>query len=134
MNRSSILLRGLVAAPLVLAALTACGADDEPAATSSSAASSSTTDSGQAPDPCDMLMGDDGLVAQTFAVADRPLDERGPVQEALFDIVVADPPGLGDPAGQLVDFLDDPEAYEPLDGGPEDVVTAARDAITAACS
>lgn len=121
------------AAVLATLVLSACGSADPGSRDDSSASDATTTPSG-ADEACARLTGQDGLVARALAVADRPLEERGPVQDELFQVVASGPAELQDPAGQLVDYLDDPSAYEPLDGGPDDVVTAAQDDIAATCS
>lgn len=74
------------------------------------------------PDPatlagaCDILVGEGRAVQDALGFprkkessADKVL--RDEVQEQLFSVVVANNKDLADPAGQLVDFLDDPEAY-----------------------
>jgi hypothetical protein len=125
----------LVAASCVVV-LTGCGAseDADDASTTPSAASPAAVPKLDPDDPCAALVGDDGLVDRALAGADLTAEERGPVQDALFAVVAAGPADLQDPAGQLVDYLDDPAAYQPLDGGPDDAVTEAADSIRDTCS
>ncbi len=116
--------------------LAGCGAseDADDASATPGAASPATVPSLDPDDPCAALVGEDGLVARALAGADLTAEERGPVQDALFAVVAAGPAALQDPAGQLVDYLDDPAAYQPLDGGPDDAVTEAADSIRDTCS
>lgn len=73
----------------------------------------------RSPDPatvtgaCTILMGDDALAETALTFAGRPLqgDDAYEIQEKLMAVVVARTKGLWRPAGQLVDLLDDPDAY-----------------------
>jgi hypothetical protein len=129
---------GLLLAACVLG-LAACGTSDDAEARNPAPGSSSASPTFDVPDvdpgkPCPALLGDDGLVALALGGLDLDEDERAQVQDALFEIVLAGPADLQDPAGQLVDYLDDPPEYQPLDGGPDDIVTAAATAIRTGCA
>ncbi|MEH3068568.1 MAG: hypothetical protein PGN15_11175 [Aeromicrobium erythreum] len=121
-----------------LVLLTGCsGPDDADGAdpqTSASASASATLPSFDPSNPCPALVGDDGLVDRALAGSDLSRDDRQSLQDALFTVVSSGPKNLQDPVGQLVDYLDDPAAYQPLDGSPDDEVTAAKRAIRSACS
>ena len=52
----------------------------------------------------------------------------------MFRVVLSGPRHLKDPVGQIIDYLDDPAAYQPLDGGEDDVVTRAVRRVESACS
>ncbi|MFL6171910.1 MAG: hypothetical protein ACJ716_03355 [Marmoricola sp.] len=96
------------------------------------------------PDPaslaggCTILVADGDLVQNTLDFGHRPAAERDiragtTLQDRLFALVASRNPVLGDPAGQLVDYLDDPDAYN--DGaGTTDTVTRAVDRIRASCA
>ena len=86
---------------------------------------------------CEILVGKDHTLDAAMAFpkqnessADKAL--RGEVQERLFSIVVANNKELADPAGQLVDFLDDPEEYIE-DGKPVALITDAVAKIRSTC-
>ncbi|ALX06260.1 hypothetical protein AERYTH_16925 [Aeromicrobium erythreum] len=121
-----------------LALLTGCGGtsgtESGAADASASPSASATVPSLDPSNPCPALTGDDGLVDRALAGADLSGDERQSLQDTLFAVVSSGPKDLQDPVGQLVDYLDDPEAYQPLDGGSDDEVTAAAKAIRSACS
>jgi hypothetical protein len=75
-----------------------------------------TADPGTLAGACDILVGEGRAVQDALGFprkhessADEKL--RGEIQDRLFIVVAADNKDLADPAGQLVDFLDDPEAY-----------------------
>jgi hypothetical protein len=87
---------------------------------------------------CAILTGESGAMAQALKYPienEPPADEqrRSEIQNRLFAIVTANNPKLADPAGQLVDYLDDPEAYVAEDGRLVDLITEAVDAIKKAC-
>ncbi|MCO7239073.1 hypothetical protein [Aeromicrobium sp. CnD17-E] len=124
-------------AAIGLALLTGCGGSDDDGSSADASASPSASAALPSLDPanpCPALVGDDGLVDRALAGADLSHDERQSLGEALFPVVSSGPKNLQDPVGQLVDYLDDPEAYQPLDGGSDDEVTAAAKAIRSACS
>jgi hypothetical protein len=86
---------------------------------------------------CEILVGKDHTLDDAMAfpkqkesAADKAL--RGDVQERLFSIVAANNEELADPAGQLVDFLDDPEEYIE-DGKPVTLITDAVAKIRSTC-
>ena len=95
------------------------------------------------PDPattaggCSILVGGDDLVQQTLDFGHRPSGDRDDrtswdLQERLFAVVVARNKKLGDAAGQLVDYLDDPDGYN--DGaGTIRKVSRAVDRIRSVC-
>lgn len=65
---------------------------------------------------CSILVGEDDLVQRTLAFGHRPAGERdistlAHLQDRLFSVVVARAPGLWSAAGELVDYLDDPDSY-----------------------
>lgn len=109
--------RAVLATAIAAVLMSGCGTSDssgDPAVSPGTNLSS--------PDPvtlagaCDILVGEGRAVQEALGFprkqessADRVL--RGEIQEQLFSVVVADNKDLADPAGQLVDFLDDPEAY-----------------------
>ncbi len=79
--------------------------------------------------------GDSALAdASASPSADGPAVDRGPLQEEMFRVVLSGPRHLKDPVGQIIDYLDDPAAYQPLDGGEDDVVTRAVRRVESACS
>lgn len=131
----------LTAAALILFVVSGCGNDgpgqgslpEDGSPAQSSAANPATLAGG-----CAMLVGDDDLVRRALNFPRDPesaSDERlrYEIQEALFSIVLAGHKKLSDPAGQLVDFLDDPEAY--LEGDqPGTAITAAIAEIREACT
>ncbi|KRC63715.1 hypothetical protein ASE12_02390 [Aeromicrobium sp. Root236] len=88
---------------------------------------------------CEILMGK-GKVAQAAlgftgkkeSAADKA--SRGRLQDQLFTVVGANNPKLADPAGQLVDFLDDPAAYLDDDGKVGSTVLRAFSDIQKACA
>ena len=95
------------------------------------------------PDPattaggCAILVGKDDLVQRTLDFGHRSKDERNDatswdLQERLFAVVSARNKELGSAAGQLVDYLDDPDGYN--DGaGTISKVTRAVDRIRSLC-
>ncbi|MCZ4500017.1 MAG: hypothetical protein JWQ74_2572 [Marmoricola sp.] len=112
-------------------ALSACGdTGDQAALTAASTTPSATpaTDPGSLAAGCATLVRTGDLVGQALAFGRTPDGtDRSAVQEKLFAVVTAGNKNLADAAGQLVDFLDDPEAY--VDGGTinRDVTRAAAD-------
>lgn len=131
-RRTSGPLALLLAAPLLLAACS--GSDDGPRGSDEPSASTSGSASLTLARACRELVGDDGLVARSLEAAEAPAAERQVLQDRLFAIVSAGPAALQDPAGTLVDFLDDPGAYQPLDGEDGDLVTAAASEIRDTCA
>lgn len=89
---------------------------------------------------CAILSGKSGALAQamtyvpgredTEAIDDR---RRGEIQDWLFAVVQAENPKLAAPAGQLVDFLDDPAGYVDEDGELSDSVIAAIATMQSEC-
>lgn len=88
---------------------------------------------------CAILTGKSGAVAQAmrfYPVPDKSAaDERrrAETQDRLFALVAANNPKLADPAGQLVDFLDDPAGYVNADGKLDDSISSAVRTIETAC-
>ena len=125
-----------VLAAVSLALLAACSGSGDSALADASASPSATAapPSLDPSDPCPALVGDDGLVARALAAADGPAVDRGPLQDEMFRVVLSGPRHLKDPVGQIIDYLDDPAAYQPLDGGEDDVVTRAVRRVESACS
>lgn len=106
------------------------GSDPATPAPTSPAASAATGALGTA---CADLLDDGGLVQQALDLADaEPQDGTG-VQGRLFAIVSDGPDQLSDPVGQLVDFLDDQEAYVE-DGHLSSSVTDAVTRIGKICA
>ncbi|KRB78532.1 hypothetical protein ASE01_04535 [Nocardioides sp. Root190] len=103
-------------------AATGCGSEEEPARDEVSA------DSDPLAKDCALLVGEDGLVDQALAHADGTdaiaVAEREATQQGLFQVVSEGAPELSDPAGQLVDFLDDVTTYV----SSEDLMAEVRDA------
>lgn len=124
MKRTSLVLH---AALVTVLAATGCGSDDDVPTRSSDLATLSGA--------CEALLGEDGesgLVSALVAVHEEALEERQIVQEDLFAIVVDGPEELRDPAGELVDVLDDPGLY--FEDGQHDAdVQAAFDRIDGVC-
>ncbi|MET0449147.1 MAG: hypothetical protein ABW004_12095 [Aeromicrobium sp.] len=82
---------------------------------------------------CEILLGDDGALDAALAFRDSgDDDERTRVQERIFAIVTAENESLADPAGQLVDYLDDPDAYIE-DGKLSSTITTAVSDIRETC-
>jgi hypothetical protein len=140
--------RGPVVVVMAIVALgvSGCGSSDSDAETPASPSTSST---GPAPsssagpissgDPatldggCDILLGDEGILDAALAAGEGDDDaERQRVQDRLFAIVSAKNDSLGDAAGQLVDYLDDPSAYV-KDGELDASVTTAEADIRETC-
>jgi hypothetical protein len=124
--------------------LAGCGASDSDGETPSSPATSAAAPpTSAAPassgDPatleggCDILLGDEDLLAAALAAGEGDdAAERQRVQERLFTIVSAKNESLADPVGQLVDYLDDPSAYVE-DGELDASITTAEADIGATC-
>lgn len=77
---------------------------------------SATADPATLAGACDILVGEGRAVQEALGFPrkkESSADEtrRGQIQDRLFTVVVAGHKDLADPAGQLVDFLDDPEEY-----------------------
>lgn len=85
---------------------------------------------------CETLLGPEleggGLVDGMIDVSDLPLEERQPVQDGLFEIVIDGPESLQAPAGVLVDLLDNPRG-EFDEGEPGPTVRGAIDSIQHTC-
>jgi len=86
---------------------------------------------------CEILVGEGRAVQEALgfprkkeSAADKTL--RSTIQDQLFTVVSAGNPKLSDPAGQLVDFLDDPDAYVE-DGTLAPIVLRAFSDIRKAC-
>ena len=86
---------------------------------------------------CDILVGKGHTVQDAMEFPkdkETAADEqrRGEIQDQLFTIVVANTKGLADPAGQLVDFLDDPDEYVE-NGKPVALITETVSKIRGTC-
>jgi hypothetical protein len=86
---------------------------------------------------CEILVGQEHVLddAMEFPKQDESTEDearREEVQGRLFAIVVANNKELADPAGQLVDFLDDPEEYVEH-GKPIALITDAVVKIRTTC-
>ena len=86
---------------------------------------------------CEILVGKDHAVQDALEFPkdkETAADEqrRGEIQDRLFTVVVANTKGLADPAGQLVDFLDDPDEYIE-NGKPVALITDAVSRIRSTC-
>lgn len=86
---------------------------------------------------CEILVGKGQAVQDAMefpkdkeTAADEQL--RDEIQQRLFTVVTANNKELADPAGQLVDFLDDPEEYVE-DGKPVALITDAVSEIRSTC-
>ena len=129
------------AAVLALALTAACGSD-EPASSPTEETSAAALDSSTLDGACRMLLGpdgslvDDALAAATAVIdsdsAPEEVDAASIVQNELFEIVTNGPERLQDSAGTIVDYLDDPAAYETSDGVVPDVTAAVED-VRAGC-
>ncbi len=119
-----------------------CGSSDS-GGSSDKPASEPTTSSSAAADPatlagaCEILVGKEHAVddAMTFPKAKESAADaafRQDVQQRLFSVVTANNKELTDPAGQLVDFLDDPDEYIE-DGKPVAIITRAVSKIRSTC-
>lgn len=97
------------------------------------------------PDPatrtgaCQILRGDDELVEQVLAVASLTPDQREDedidgMQERLMAVVFSHTTRLWKPAGELVDFLDDPGLYVERDGSLKEHVARAAADIERICT
>lgn len=87
---------------------------------------------------CAILTGKSGAMTQAMKYPmenESPADKRRrrDIQSRLFALVVANNPKLSDPAGQLVDFLDNPEAAVVKNGSLDDSITAAVETIENTC-
>lgn len=65
---------------------------------------------------CSILVGEDDLVQRTLELGHRSAGERdvsllAHLQDRLFSVVLGKTHLLWAPAGELVDYLDDPDAY-----------------------
>ncbi|MET0929362.1 MAG: hypothetical protein ABWX74_07580 [Aeromicrobium sp.] len=101
--------------------------------TTEPASTPSTADPATLEGGCEILLGDEGVLDAALAFPESDDDaERTRVQERLFAIVAAENDSLGDPAGQLVDYLDDPAAYI-VDGELSSTITAAEADIRETC-
>lgn len=89
------------------------------------------------PDPatlegaCQILLGDG--FAEDAVTAVGKLESDYLLQERLMAVVYGFTPKVWEPAGQLVDFLDDPKWFVDADGRVEPKVIAAVDDIRRAC-
>ena len=97
-----------------------------------------TTDPATTEGGCAILVGDDDLVQETLDFGHLPAgkrDERtgSELQDRLFTLVVSRTKQLDDAAGQLVDYRDDPDAYN-VGAGTDEKVTRAVDRIRAVCA
>jgi hypothetical protein len=121
----------------------ACGSsasdDESPAAPTSAAppASSSPPVSGVDPSTleggCEIVFGDEDLLKAALKFPkSKDEAERARIQERLFSIVSAKNESLGDAAGQLVDYLDDPSAYIE-NGKPVSSISVAISDIRETC-
>jgi major membrane immunogen (membrane-anchored lipoprotein) len=109
--------RAVLATAIAATLLSGCGSSDssgDPAVKPGT--NRSTPDPATLAGACDILVGEGRAVQEALGFprknessADEAL--RFEIQEQLFSVVVANNKDLADPAGQLVDFLDDPEAY-----------------------
>ena len=131
---------GAVLAAAVLVVVGGCSGDDGPKAGSDPASSAPTSPAASASaatgalgTACSDLLDDGGLVQQTLDLADAEPQDGAGVQAKLFAIVSDGPKQLSDPVGQLVDFLDDQEAYI-KDGHLDESITDAVTAIGKACA
>lgn len=84
--------------------------------------------------PEDMLVEDTLTVGSAIAKGDSSgdTDRVSIVQNKLFELVVDGPAKLQDPAGTLVDYLDDPAEYADGDG-VSSTITEAVDDIETVC-
>lgn len=124
-----------LAAAAMLAAMAGCSdsPDDNSAADNTPSAQAPSTATLTLAQACASLTGGTGLVATALQGAGLTEATRSSTQTGLFTIVSGGPASLQGPAGQLVDFLDDPGAY--TDGGQlSSTVTDAAAALTGACS
>jgi hypothetical protein len=139
--------RGPVVVVMAIVALgvAGCGSSDSDVETPAGPSTSST---GPAPssagpissgDPatleggCDILLGDEGVLDAALAAGEGDDEaERQRVQDRLFAIVSAENDSLGDAAGQLVDYLDDPSAYM-KDGELDASITTAEADVRETC-
>lgn len=86
---------------------------------------------------CSLLVGpNETFVADAMAIGKQGKraeddDKAAKVQNSLFTLVSAGAPEIQDPAGQLVDYLDDPKAYQTVDGVSAMITDAAKDIQTA---
>lgn len=98
----------------------------------SSAAPTSDADPATLEGGCDILLGDEGILDAALAITTSDDPDRERVQNRLLAIVSAENDSLADPAGQLVDYLDDPAEYIE-DGEPDVSVTTADADIRETC-
>ena len=130
------MIRAAALAALLL--LTGCvSGTDEPGSRSTIGSSHSASDPATKVGGCELLVGDDDLVQETLDFGHLPAEERNlgtgsALQNRLFALVVADNKLLGDAAGQLVDYLDDPDAYN-RGAGTIPTVTRAVNRIRTVC-
>ncbi|NRQ51309.1 hypothetical protein [Aeromicrobium stalagmiti] len=139
----------LVGGLVLLAAMTTgCTSSDDGEASSGDTAPSTESTAAAKVSPktlegaCSLLVGpaaryvDDALAAgeavRTSGGALANVDRATEVQNQLFTVVAEGPAELKDPAGQLVDYLDDPEAYVEA-GDLDPLVTEAAVEIKKTC-
>ncbi len=132
--RRTLAVLALITLPLA----SACSSSDvapapNPAEPTSQAPADVDADPTTVEGACAILVGPEALVDVVLSFPDerdveQDADLRETTQQELFEIVAADLPDLSDPAGELVDYLDDPEAYAPED------LTAAVDTIRTTCA
>lgn len=98
----------------VVLGVAGCGSSDSSSDGASGGAATgapTTADPSTLEGGCEILLGDERVLDATLEAAEGDDAERSRVQERLFAIVAAENDSLGDAAGQLVDYLDDPSAY-----------------------
>lgn len=126
-------LAGGLAAVAVLMLTAGCGGDET--TPSSPASSSPGIDPSTLAGSCSLLLGpgasfvDDAVEAGDQGGA-TAIDRA---QHNLFTLVASGASEIQDPAGQLVDYLDDPSAYQ-TKNGLDPLITDAVEAIETACS
>jgi hypothetical protein len=111
--------------------------DEQPGSEPTSSASAAAADPATHAGACEILVGKEHAVddAMTFPKAKETAADatfREEVQQQLFSVVTANNKELADSAGQLVDFLDDPEEYIE-DGKPVAIITQAVSKIRSTC-
>jgi hypothetical protein len=126
-------IRAAAPGTILLLVITGCAwAADGPSATPTAAGvPSAELNPATRADGCAILVGGDDLVARILEVGHLPSNERAAgqasvLQDRLFTVVVAHNRWLGDAAGQLVDYLDDPDAYNRGPGTTAEVTRAVR--------